>query len=201
MSRLVWFVRNVPPAGGSLEAVVGTYRAGIAAVEAGLASTLSPSAQQAWAARAEALSGQGTPQALARRIAALPDLVAAPDIVWVAEKTGRPVSEVAATHFALEAMFRLGSLIGAAREVTVKDYFDRLALDRAVDGIAAAHRRLTAEAVAQGGAGPAAVEAWSAARGPEADRIRAAVDTISASGLTLSKLTVAASLLGDLGRT
>src|SRR5215207_8546267 len=62
-------------------------------------------------------------------------------------------------------MFRLGSLIGAAREVIVKDYFDRLALDRAIDGIAAAHRRLTAEAVAQGGAGPAGVEAWSAARG------------------------------------
>jgi glutamate dehydrogenase len=110
------------------------------------------------------------------------------------------VPEVAATHFAVEAMFRLGSLIGAAREVAVKDYFDRLALDRAVDGIAAAHRRLTAEAVGQGGAGPAAVEAWSAARGPEVDRIRTAVDTISASGLTLSKLTVAASLLGDLAR-
>ena len=66
--------------------------------------------------------------------------------------------------------------------------------------IAAAHRRLTAEAVAQGGAGPAGVEAWSAARGAEAERIRTAVETIAASGLTLSKLTVAASLLGDLAR-
>jgi glutamate dehydrogenase len=200
MSRLVWFIRNVPSAGGSLEAVVGTYRAGIAAVEEGLSATLSPAARQAWEARAAALAAQGTPEDLARRIAALPDLVAAPDIVWVAEKTGRPVPEVASTHFAVEAMFRLGHLIGAAREVAVKDYFDRLALDRAVDGIAAAHRRLTAEAVGQGGAGPAAVEAWSSARGAEVDRIRAAVDTISASGLTLSKLTVAASLLGDLAR-
>ena len=61
-------------------------------------------------------------------------------------------------------MFRLGALIGAAREViAVSDYFDRLALDRAIDSIAAAHRRLTAEAAAQGGAGPAGVEAWSAA--------------------------------------
>jgi glutamate dehydrogenase len=200
MSRLVWFIRNVPPAGGSLEAVVGTYRTGIAAVEASLSDTLSLAAQQAWAARADALSGQGTPQELARRLAALRDLVAAPDIVWVAERTGRPVPEVAASHFAIEAMFRLGALIGAAREVAVKDYFDRLALDRAVDGIAAAHRRLTAEVVAQDGAGPAAVEAWSASRGPEVDRIRTAVETISASGLTLSKLTVAASLLGDLAR-
>ncbi|HEX8664169.1 MAG TPA: NAD-glutamate dehydrogenase, partial [Beijerinckiaceae bacterium] len=117
MSRLVWFIRNVPAASGALEAVVGAYRAGIAAVEEGLASTLSLAAQQAWAARAETLAAQGTPEALARRLAALPDLVAAPDIVWVAEKTGRAVPEVAATHFAVEAMFRLGSLIGAAREV------------------------------------------------------------------------------------
>jgi len=199
MSRLVWFIRNVDLV-GALEAVVGTYRTGIAEVEKSLAETLSLAAQQAWGARAEALAAQGVPQELARRLAALPDLVAAPDIVFVAEKTGRPVAEVAATHFAVEAMFRLGSLIGAAREVIVKDYFDRLALDRAIDGIAAAHRRLTAEAVAQGGAGPAGVEAWSAARGAEAERIRAAVETIAASGLTLSKLTVAASLLGDLAR-
>ena len=199
MSRLVWFIRNVDLV-GALEAVVGTYRTGIAEVEKSLAETLSLAAQQAWGARAEALTAQGVPQELARRLAALPDLVAAPDIVFVAEKTGRPVAEVAATHFAVEAMFRLGSLIGAAREVIVKDYFDRLALDRAIDGIAAAHRRLTAEAVAQGGAGPAGVEAWSAARGAEAERIRAAVETIAASGLTLSKLTVAASLLGDLAR-
>src|SRR3954471_25023491 len=199
MSRLVWFIRNVDLV-GSLEAVVGTYRTGIAEGEKSLGETLSLAAQQAWGARAEALTAQGVPQELARRLAALPDLVAAPDIVFVAEKTGRPVAEVAATHFAVEAMFRLGSLIGAAREVIVKDYFDRLALDRAIDGIAAAHRRLTAEAVAQGGAGPAGVEAWSAARGAEAERIRAAVETIAASGLTLSKLTVAASLLGDLAR-
>jgi glutamate dehydrogenase len=44
------------------------------------------------------------------------------------------------------------------------------------------------------------VAAWSRARGVEIGRIRAAVDSIVASGLTLSKLTVAASLLGDLAK-
>ena len=50
------------------------------------------------------------------------------------------------------------------------------------------------------GTGPEAVAAWSAARGGEVERIRTAVEAIVASGLTLSKLTVAASLLGDLAR-
>jgi glutamate dehydrogenase len=128
-------------------------------------------------------------------------LVAAPDIVLSAQKTGRGVLDIARTHFAIEAVFQLGTLIGAAREITVSDYFDRLALDRAIDGIAAAHRNLTAEAVGQGASGTAAVEAWSASRGGDVTRIRGAVDGIMASGLTLSKVTVAASLLGDLARS
>ena len=54
--------------------------------------------------------------------------------------------------------------------------------------------------VANGHAGPEAVEAWVAGRRSDVDRIRAAVDEIAGSGLTLSKLSVAASLLGDLVR-
>jgi len=46
--------------------------------------------------------------------------------------------------------------------------------------------------------GPAAVEAWIAPRKHEVDRIRSSVHEIANSGLTLSKLSVAASLLGDL---
>ncbi len=200
MSRIVWFIRHVDIAAGSLDAVVGLYRGGIAEVEATLPETLSPTAQAAWAGRAAALAGEGVPEDLARRLAALQDLVAAPDIVLVSERTGRPVADIAATHFAVEAMFRLGPLAGAARDIPVSDYFDRLALDRAIDGVAGAHRRLTAEVVGHGGTGTDAVSAWNERRGAEVARIRDAVDGIVASGLTLSKLTVAASLLGDLAK-
>ncbi len=98
-------------------------------------------------------------------------------------------------------MFQLGSLIGAAREIAVHDYFDRLALDRAIDSIASAHRNLAAEAAVRGSPGLEAVRAWSEQRGTDVTRIRGAVATMVASGLTLSKVTVAASLLGDLVRS
>jgi glutamate dehydrogenase len=137
---------------------------------------------------------------LSLRLAALPDLVAAPDIVLAAERTGRAVEEIAATHFAVENLFGLGHLAGAARAVAVSDTYDRLALDRAIDGLAAAHRRITAEVVGKGPAGPGALAAWRAERGAEAERIRAAIEGIVSSGLTLSKVTVASSLLGDLAR-
>ena len=49
-----------------------------------------------------------------------------------------------------------------------------------------------------GAAGAEAVQAWVAPRRAEVDRIRASVHEIASTGLTLSKLAVAASLLGDL---
>ena len=110
----------------------------------------------------------------------------------------RPVSIIAATYFAAEAFFRVDRVVTAARGIVVSDYFDRLALDRALDSIGDAERRLTAAMAGNGVAGPQAVEAWVAPRKAEVDRIRMAVNEIANSGLTLSKLSVAASLLGDL---
>jgi glutamate dehydrogenase len=96
--------------------------------------------------------------------------------------------------------FRIDPIADAARAIEVSDYFDRLALDRARDSLGEAVRRLTAEMMADGPSGREAVEGWVAARGGDVERIRAAVAEIAGTGLTLSKLSVAASLLGDLAK-
>jgi glutamate dehydrogenase len=118
----------------------------------------------------------------------------------VADGIGMPVAAVAATYFAAAAFFRLDHIAAAARGIVISDYFDRGALDRALDSIGEAERRLTAAMAADGAAGAAAVEAWVSPRRSEVERIRLAVNEIANSGLTLSKLAVAASLLGDLVR-
>src|SRR5262249_57597045 len=87
---------------------------------------------------------EGVAHELARRLATLPGLVAAPDIVMVAERTGQGIAEVAAIYFAAAAFFRLDHIVSAARGIVISDYFDRLALDRALDSIGDAERRLTA---------------------------------------------------------
>jgi glutamate dehydrogenase len=125
-------------------------------------------------------------------------LTSAPDIVLVADRTGKPIGDVAATYFAVGAFFRLDRIAGAASAIPVTDYFDRLALDRARDSIGDAERRLAAAMVANGRVGAAAVDAWVAPRENEVERIRMAIHEIANSGLTLSKLSVTASLLGDL---
>jgi glutamate dehydrogenase len=197
--RLVWFLRNVDLSQG-LASIVAHYRDGIAAVEAALETALTPEAAAARAARAAELTRQGVPQPLARRFANLPALLAAPDIVSVADRTRQKIADVAATYFAAESYFRLDRIARAAAEINVSDYFDRLALDRARDQIGDAERRLTAAMAGNGAAGAGALEAWIAPRRQEVDRIRLQVQEIAQSGLTVSKLTVAASLLGDLVR-
>src|SRR5262249_41861251 len=197
LDRLVWFLRNVDLAQG-LAAIVAHYREGIAAVEAALEHALPEAAAAARQGREADLRKQGVPHELARRLATLPVLVAAPDIVMVAERTGQDIAEVAAVYFAAAAFFRLDHIARAARGIVISDYFDRLALDRALDSIGDAERRLTAAMAGNGAVGLEAVEAWVAPRKAEVDRIRLAVNEIANSGPTLSKLSVAASLLGGL---
>jgi glutamate dehydrogenase len=200
LDRVVWFLRYGELTQG-LAGIVAHYREGIAAVEAALEAALPQAPAAARAGREAELRRQGVPEALARRIAALPALVAAPDIVMVADRTGRPIAEVAATYFAAAAFFRLDQIVAAARSIVISDYFDRLALDRALDSIGEAERQLTAAMTANAGAGRAAVEALVAPRKAEVERISMAINEIANSGLTLSKLSVAASLLGDLAKT
>ena len=197
LDRVIWFLRNVDLTKG-LADVVAHYRDGIAAVEAALDHALSDQALTARLARQQELTESGVPDGLAATIANLGPLAAAPDIVLVADRTGKAIGEVAATYFATGAFFQLDRITTAARTIPIADYFDRLALDRARDSIGDAERRLTAAMVANGTAGGAAVEAWVAPRKSEVERIRGAIHEIAGSGLTLSKLSVAASLLGDL---
>ncbi|HEY5306846.1 MAG TPA: NAD-glutamate dehydrogenase [Pseudolabrys sp.] len=204
LDRLVWFLRNVDLKQG-LETIIAHYHDGIAQVAASLDTALSDSALATRDAKMVELVRAGVPDDLARRIASLAVLKAAPDIVLVADRAKKPVGEVTATYFANEAFFQLDRVAGAVPGIVVSDYFDRLALDRALDSIGDAERRLTAAMVGNGKAGEGlagagAVDEWIKPRQAEVERIRAAIHEIAGSGLTLSKLSVAASLLGDLAR-
>ncbi len=199
LDRLVWFLRNAALSKG-LAGVVDHFRDGITAVTKALDKALPPEVAAAREARKAELIQEGVPEALARRIGDIPEVTAAPDVVLIADRTKKPISAIVATYFAAEAYFRVDRVVAAARGIAVSDYFDRLALDRALDTIGDAERRLTAAMVETGSTGEAAVEAWVKPRQAEVERTRAAIHQIAGSGLTLSKLTVTASLLGDLAR-
>ena len=195
-SRVVWYVRNVN-FGAGLEAVISRFGPHIREIAAGLDNNLPQDIQAGRSKRRQDLIDGGVPAALAGELADLDALVSAPDIVTVAERTNRSIGDTAMTFFAAEANFRLDRIIAAARGVPANDFFDRLAIDRAVDQIAAAERKLVADMLATDQSGQQAAENWLAAH-PKATRIRRSVEEIAASGLTQARLTVAANLLGDL---
>jgi glutamate dehydrogenase len=199
IDRLVWFLRNVDMSKG-LASVIEHYQAGIDDVGEALDRVLPQDAREQRAARANELKSKGVPEALAQHMADLPVLIFAPDIVVVADRSRKPVADVAATYFASGAYFRLDRIVAAARDIRVGDYFDRLALDRSLNTIEDAQRRLAADMMSDGVRGADAVEAWIKPRSQQVERIRLAVHEIAASGLTLSKLAVAASMLGDLAQ-
>ena len=159
LDRIIWFLRNVDLSKGLAE-VVAHYRDGIAAVEAALDGALSEESLGACAARKAKLVEAGVPEELAGRLSNLPSLTAAPDIVLVADRTGKAIGEVAATYFAAGAFFRLDRITNAASNIPIADYFDRLALDRARDSIGEAERRLAAAMVGNGAPTRPALPRW-----------------------------------------
>jgi glutamate dehydrogenase len=195
-SRMVWYVRNVDFDAG-LEAVISRFGPSIREIATGLDKNLPPDTQAGRSKRRQDLADAGVPAELAGELADLDALVSAPDIVTVAGRAQRAIAETATAFFAAEASFRLDRIIAAAHRVPASDFFERLAIDRAVDQIAAAERRLVVDMLATGQSGQQAAENWLAAH-PEATRIRRSVEEIAASGLTLAKLMVATNSLGDL---
>ena len=197
--RITWFIRNLD-LGAPLKPLVARYADGVAAVAAALPAVLDPEAWAEVEGRRDSLVALGMAEAPAFRLAAATTLESAPDIVRVGEGGDHPIADVAATHFAIEHLFRLDALERAARNVPVADPYDHAALAQAVAGIGTAHRALTAEVLGSQGAGAEAVAAWAGSRGPALARIRGTVEGIAASGLTVSKAVVAASLLGEAVR-
>ncbi len=91
--------------------------------------------------------GDGVPEALARAVGTLPDLVAALDIAAVARSTGRPVAAVAEVYFALDEYLKLDWLRGRILELPRDDRWQALARAALREDLHAVHSALTAEVV------------------------------------------------------
>ena len=199
LSRLVWFIRHVHFASG-LEATGARFRNGVQALAAQLDSILPASLRASIEAVSRGLAARGAPAALAARIASLSALAAAPAITLVAERAGRPFEEVAAAFFAVDEKFGLGALLARAKSVVLADHYDRLARDRAVASIEEGRREVAAMVVGLDHDGDLAAAVEASLRGREsiAAQLTALGAEVGAKAVTLSKLTVAAALLGEL---
>ncbi|SOC16199.1 NAD-glutamate dehydrogenase [Thalassospira xiamenensis] len=145
--------------------------------------------------KSQSLIDQGVPEDLARRVAAMQQMVAVCDIVRIAEATGRDVIDVGATYFAIGARFQLGLLRAAAESIEAETHWQKLARAAAIDDLFGHQRELTRVVLASGKNGTVGgdlVRKWVDDHQRGCARCDQLIDELRAAGqIDLSMITVA----------
>jgi glutamate dehydrogenase len=193
----IWCLRNVSFAQG-IETLVAHYAKGIRTLEKALPKVLSDAALERMRGRREAFLEQGVPEPIARTFAGVRYLQRAPDVVMVAEQCDQPIEAVARVLFRSGVDLRIDRLISESTQIEASDFYERLAINRTVDGIIQNHRAIVTRAIAKKGDGDA-WDHWMSSNRDAAERARGIIaELVGERSFGLSKLTVAASQLGEL---
>ncbi len=194
----IWVLRNETFT-DSLEKTVEHYRKGIEEIGKNLKSVLPTHNWSRIEERVKSYASQGVPRETAQTIAGLRYLLRAPDIVQVAVQTGQPATKVAKAYFAAGIGLGVDRLILRSDEIDTSHHYDKLAVNRTLDGILQTLRMIVTMAVTDGPTKGDGWEAWSNAHSQSLTRVQTAMeDLFSEHDFTLAKLAVAASQLSDL---
>ena len=201
ISATVWFLRNTSFAAG-IGAVADLYRPAIAELAGSSAGLLPERIAAAVARHTEALVADGTPADLAARIVRLPVLGVGPDILLAAQAAGATLARAASVHFGVAEHLRIARLAAIGRALPVTDYYDGLALDRALETLSVAHRLITVHVLTDTAEADEPLTAWLAQHEASVSRLLDAVTAIvEGDQPSVSRLAVAAGLLADLSRS
>lgn len=153
-------------------------------------------------ARRSALAEAGVSGDLAERLSRIELAELVQDIALVGRRAKADIIDAAKAYFAVSEAFRIGRIEDAANALSPSDYYDGMALARAQDTIASARRNMAVAALQGAGkaaTGADAVSVWLEAGGDRLARLRERLQALTEGGdITVSRLSVAAGLMGDL---
>lgn len=197
-SATLWQLRNdIGP--WRLDERIAALRNARRVLEPSIGEKVAPFTRERLDERAHALFKAGAPEGLARRIAWLNIAELIPDIALLASEANADLERAAEAFFAITTAFRIGRVADAARSIQPSDYYDGLALSRAVETIGAARRGMAVTALSQFAGEGDPVEVWLTSGGERVERARERLSALTDGGeLTVSRLTVAAGLMSDL---
>ena len=186
-----WFLRHVS-VGKDLSGVIEHYRAGLSKVASGLRSTLSDAAKADMKQDLDSLAAAGIPAPLAKALTEIRFVTNAPDIVLAADTIKRPVDEIAGVFHDAGGFFRIGELRLLGERLLLTDYFDRLAVNSAVNATFDAQRSIVQEVARATSGKKVSFAKWREANPLSTERTKRAIDDILDSGdASLSRLMVA----------
>ena len=204
VSRLIyvvsgWYLKNDAGSAAPLAERIAALQEARKALEPKLVSLLPAYSRERVEARRHGLFKGGTPEKLAERLALTELAEMMPDIALAARQAGAEIVATAKAYFAVSDAFRIPRIEEAAASLSPSDYYDQLALSRATDTIAAARRGIAVAALTAHGKAADPVASWLEAGGERVARVRERLQTLTEGGdLTVSRLSVAAGLMGDL---
>jgi glutamate dehydrogenase len=156
-----------------------------------LDEVLPPALLTTFKARQAELEGAGVPQRLAYRVASIPVMSAALDIVRLT-RAGRNVEDVARVYFGLGARFGLDRLRAAAATLVAETPWQKTAVAAVVDDLFNYQSTIASRVIAETNGAREPVESWLATRGRVVDRIdQTMTDFRAATSVDLAMLTVA----------
>jgi glutamate dehydrogenase len=168
-----------------IAATVEHFAAGARAVSDALPGILAEADRATWDARVEELLGAGVPDALARQVASLDAMLAAFDVVEVAERTGQPLEDVAALHFLVGDRLHLHWLRERIAALPRDDRWQAMARAALRDDLFSLHGELTSDVLQEGPAdGDAASRfaAWAEENAAAVERCLTMLGDIRAQG-------------------
>ncbi|MEL6503430.1 MAG: NAD-glutamate dehydrogenase [Pseudomonadota bacterium] len=201
ISQTVWFVRYGDYAKG-IGKVAEDYAKAVTTLMPKLPELVPDFLARRMAEDMKRYEKGGVPADVAETLARLPIAGLIPDILYASHQTGKPLMDAAKAFFTITDTFRIGRMIQAAIGIETSDYYDGLALDRALQSLHQARRDIVIDALktrATRSAGPA--ENWLAKNEEAVGRTRNQMaDIVASDQASVSRLTVAANVLADLAR-
>jgi glutamate dehydrogenase len=155
LRNLTRWLLNHRGAALDIAGIVERYTPGVMQLRGALPRVLTPTGRAAYDVDVEKWQGLGLPETLARRLAAIPVLGAAFDIVEVALESGRGVDRVASVFFELGQALDIDGLRRQIENLPVESRWHAQARGSLRDELAAQHRALATQIL---GASPEAVE-------------------------------------------
>ena len=150
--------------GGSLDIAdnVARYQDGVSALRSVLPEVLTPTGKGDFSCSQEKWVGLGMPAELGLRLARMPDLRAALDMVEVAQLSGQPVDKVARVFFELGEALDLEWLRGQIEALPVEGHWHAQARGSLLDELNHQHRALALQVLtmASGRTDVTPVQAW-----------------------------------------
>jgi glutamate dehydrogenase len=150
--------------GGSLDiaANVERYQAGVSALRKALPGVLTPTGKGDFSSSQEKWEGLGLPAELALRMARMPELRAALDMVEVSQQSGQPIEKVAGVFYELGEALDLEWLRDQIEALPVEGHWHAQARGSLLDELNHQHRALSLQVLNLGGGGKdvSPVQAW-----------------------------------------